>query len=289
MSRKLLLLIAAIVSLAAQTILFAAASFPFISSTTQTTLVPALFILVIILYFIVLNQYPGGLQTDWIFPALQAVTVIGLFLLLSSSGVQVREGGLLLGVVITMLTTYALYTSSKLMPSSRSEPDANALKEVSYGDETVSNEDALNEQINSLTRQLFAEKYRNTQLILLNELSQQLEAELDPPVSAQLAVNTLERAMDCSLVALFVQEPDTHEFVVLASAGRMTNIIPPGYRQDANSGLLGRTTKFKKTNIIQDTRTRSGRFKVGQRQYTFDDQRSHPRTWTCQRRIGNLL
>ena len=38
---------------------------------------------------------------------------------------------------------------------------------------------------------------------MLNELSQQLEAELDPPVSAQLAGNTLERAMDCSLVALF--------------------------------------------------------------------------------------
>ena len=28
--------------------------------------------------------------------------------------------------------------------------------------------------------------------------SQQLEAELDPPVAAQLAVNTLERAMECS-------------------------------------------------------------------------------------------
>ena len=125
---------------------------------------------------------------------------------------------------------------------------------MSYGPETISNEDALKEQVHSLTRQLFVEKNRNTQLTFLNELSQQLEAELDPPVSAQLAVNTLERAMDCSLVALFVQEPDTHEFVVLASAGKMTSLIPPGYRQDSNAGLLGRAAKFKKTSIINDTR-----------------------------------
>ena len=254
MSRKLFLLTAAIISLAAQGILFAPASFPFISSTTQAIVVPALFVGAIILYFFVLKQYPSGSRTDWIFPALQAVTVIGLFLLLNNSGSRVREGGFLLIAVVTLLTTYALYTSSNPMPISQSEPNEKVNVEVSYGDETVGNEDALNEQIHSLTRHLFAEKYRNTQLILLNELSQQLEAELDPPVSAQLAVNTLERAMDCSLVALFIQEPDTHEFVVLASSGRMTNVIPPGYRQDANAGLLGRTTKFKKTKIIHDTR-----------------------------------
>ncbi len=254
MSRKLFLLTAAIISLAAQGILFAPASVPFISSTTQTIVVPALFVGAIILYFFVLKQYSSRSRTDWIFPALQAVTVIGLFWLLHNSGSRVREGGLLLIVIITTLTTYALYTSSEPMPISQSEPNGKAIVEVSYEDEAVGNEDALNEQISSLTRHLFAEKYRNTQLILLNELSQQLEAELDPPVSAQLAVNTLERAMDCSLVALFVQEPDTHEFVVLASAGRMTNVIPPGYRQDANAGLLGRTTKFKKTNIVHDAR-----------------------------------
>src|SRR6266498_2586832 len=254
MSRKLFLLTAAILSLAAQGILFTPASFPFISSTMQIILTPALFVLVIILYFIILKQYPSGSRTDWIFPALQAVTVIGLFLLLNNSGSRVREGGFLLIAVVTLLATYALYTSSNPMPISRFEPNEKASVEVSYGDETVGNEDGLNEQINSLTRHLFAEKYRNTQLILLNELSQQLEAELDPPVSAQLAVNTLERAMDCSLVALFVQEPDTHEFVVLASAGKMTSLIPPGYRQDSNAGLLGRAAKFKKTSIINDTR-----------------------------------
>ena len=117
----------------------------------------------------------------------------------------------------------------------------------------TTNTNVLAEQLESLTRQLTAEKHRITQLILLNELSQQLESELDPPVAAQLTVNTLERAMDCSFISLMMPESQQHEFVVLASAGRMTSIIPPGYRQDANVGLLGRTIRIKKTQIVNDT------------------------------------
>jgi putative methionine-R-sulfoxide reductase with GAF domain len=128
--------------------------------------------------------------------------------------------------------------------------------------EPVGNTNALNEQVESLKRQLNDEKYRTTQLILLNELSQQLETDLDPPVSAQLAVNTLERAIECSLVALFTHEPDSREYVVLASAGKMTSLIPPGYRQDSSVGLLGRLTKLKKTGIVNDTRLDSDFFRL---------------------------
>jgi putative methionine-R-sulfoxide reductase with GAF domain len=90
-------------------------------------------------------------------------------------------------------------------------------------------------------------------LTLLNELSQQLEAELDPPVAAQLAVNTLERAMDCSFVSLMTPDGDEQEYIVLASAGRMASVIPPGYRQNENSGVLGRTNRLKKTQMVNDT------------------------------------
>ena len=65
------------------------------------------------------------------------------------------------------------------------------------------------DQIAALSRQLDAEKHRNAQLILLNELSQQLETRLDQPVAAQLAMNTLERAIDCSYVCLLVHEAGT--------------------------------------------------------------------------------
>ena len=112
----------------------------------------------------------------------------------------------------------------------------------------------MQEQVDSLTEQLQAEKYRISQLTLWNELSQQLETELDAPVSAQLAVNTLERAMNCSVIALYLYIPEDQDFIVLASAGRMTSLIPPGYHQDSKIGLIGRTVRTRKTNMANDSR-----------------------------------
>ncbi|HEX2992664.1 MAG TPA: HD domain-containing phosphohydrolase [Anaerolineales bacterium] len=154
--------------------------------------------------------------------------------------------------MVTLLTTLPLY----LVPAPARAPAVKPFVEeqISGVSEPASpgKVQILSEQVRSLTAQILEEKYRVSQLTLLNELSQQLEAELDPPVSAQLAVNTLERAVDCSVVALFMHEPDNHEYIVLASAGNTTSLIPPGYRQDSNIGLLGRTTRLKKTNMVHD-------------------------------------
>jgi HD-GYP domain-containing protein (c-di-GMP phosphodiesterase class II)/putative methionine-R-sulfoxide reductase with GAF domain len=110
------------------------------------------------------------------------------------------------------------------------------------------------DQITSLSRQVSIEKRRNAQLNLLAELSQQLEHQLDQPVAAQLAVNTLDRAINCSLVCLYTHEPDHREFLLLAAAGHQTNLIPPGYRQNMSAGLIGRAVRQRKTQIVNDTR-----------------------------------
>ena len=128
-------------------------------------------------------------------------------------------------------------------------------------DKTLQKEDSYpspaaiqSDQMMVLSRQLKAEKHRNAQLILLNELSQQLETRLDQPVAAQLAVNTLERAIDCSYVCLLINEPERREFVAFASAGRMAKLIPPGYRQHVTRGMIGRVARLRKTQISNDTR-----------------------------------
>ena len=48
-------------------------------------------------------------------------------------------------------------------------------------------------------------------------------------------------------------EDEEQEYIVLASAGRLTSVIPPGYRQNVNSGLIGRTNRLKKTQMVNDT------------------------------------
>lgn len=113
---------------------------------------------------------------------------------------------------------------------------------------------AQSDQIASLTHQVGNEKKRNAQLTLLLELSQQLENQLDQPVAAQLAVNTLERALDCSLASIYIHEPDKREFMLLAAAGHQTSLLPVGYRQSVSVGVIGRAVRQRKTQIINDIR-----------------------------------
>jgi HD-GYP domain-containing protein (c-di-GMP phosphodiesterase class II)/putative methionine-R-sulfoxide reductase with GAF domain len=112
-----------------------------------------------------------------------------------------------------------------------------------------------NDQISILAHQVTNEKKRNTQITLLMELSQQLENQLDQPVAAQMAVSSLERALNCDLVCLFIHEPDQQEFMLLAAAGKQTNLIPSGYRQSVSKGVLGRAVRQRKTQIINDIGT----------------------------------
>lgn len=249
---------AGILSLGAQVITFAPARFAFLSETFAASHLSVLGIILfasaLTLLFLTQQKESSGSRTNWILLAIQAFTFLGTFLLLNGLDSDVREGGLPLTGLITLLTTGALWIAEdrSTAPQARTEKTSPVVSDFIY--EPTGNTHALQEQLEVLSRQLFAEKYRSTQLLLLNELSQQLETDLDPPVSAQLAVNTLERAISCSLVTLFTYEADTNEYVVLAAAGRMTSLIPPGYRQSANTGLLGRTSRFKKTIMVNDTR-----------------------------------
>ncbi|MBC7879673.1 MAG: GAF domain-containing protein [Anaerolineales bacterium] len=108
------------------------------------------------------------------------------------------------------------------------------------------------DQVKALARQVINEKKRNAQLNLLMELSQQLENQLDQPVAAQLAVNTLERALNCTLALIYLHEPDRQEFMLLAAAGQQTNLIPTGYRQNISDGVIGRAVRQRKTQVIND-------------------------------------
>ncbi|MFZ5856283.1 MAG: HD domain-containing phosphohydrolase [Chloroflexota bacterium] len=110
------------------------------------------------------------------------------------------------------------------------------------------------QQIQTMSDQLAAEKRRTAQLTLLTELSQQLENQLDAPVASQLAVNTLQRSLNCSLVVIYIHEPEKRELVALAVAGTHVSILPPGYRQSVNVGILGRTARLRKTQVVSDSR-----------------------------------
>jgi putative nucleotidyltransferase with HDIG domain len=184
----------------------------------------------------------------------QVLVVVGAFLLVDESAARARETGFLLTSLVTILTVYGILINTSSQSTHHwSTETAGSEKQTRQIPELAVNVNALQEQIALTTQNLNAEKQRTTQLIYLNELGRQLEAELEPPLAAQLAVNMLQHAVKCSVVSLMLYEPDNKEFVALASSGWTANIVPPGYRQSENTGVLGRAARLKKTLIINDT------------------------------------
>ncbi|MEP6894690.1 MAG: HD domain-containing phosphohydrolase [Chloroflexota bacterium] len=261
-SHKILISLATILSLLAQGLIFAPAKLTLflklLPNWGNLTYGTILFITALLLFSISLKKLDTN--TNWTLLGIQALTVTGTYLLLDISTSHSREAGFLFTGAITALTTFGILANKYHQKNNEiapTQPQPVELEEVEVPEKPISyvesNSKALNQQIASVTRKLNAEKHRTTQLIFLNELSQQLESELDSPVAAQLAVNMLEHAMECSLVSLMLYEQDKRELVALATSGKSATLIPPGYRQNSEKGLLGRAARLKKTQLVNDT------------------------------------
>ena len=182
---------------------------------------------------------------------IQFIAAVGTLLLLKDLPAETKQTGFLLSGAITLLTSIGLYLNFSIPGrEDKSGEGSGSFDLIAEGKET----DALRAQIESLNERLAGEKHRNTQLTFLNELSKQLEAELELEVAAQLAVNTLAHAIDSSFASLLWHEPENKRYVMLTAAGKDIGTIPPGYQQDSTRGVLGRTTRLKKTQIVHDTR-----------------------------------
>ncbi|MBV6396298.1 MAG: hypothetical protein HFACDABA_01896 [Anaerolineales bacterium] len=110
------------------------------------------------------------------------------------------------------------------------------------------------QQLASVSHSLELEKRRNAQRIMLSELSRQLEAQLDRPVSAQLAVNTLQRAVHNAFAALYLNDTERRELVLLAIAGTDAQQTPSEQRRPIGSGIPGRAARQRKTQAVTDSR-----------------------------------
>jgi putative nucleotidyltransferase with HDIG domain len=211
----------------------------------------ALFAVATIWIVSVIRSLDAGWRGNAHFILNQAIIVLGMFLLSDSSDSFTRLGGFVLTSLITALTVYGI-NANTTSPFRADAPNKPVDNEAPSADLAPIPE-ALKEQAEIANQKLNAEKQRTTQLSHLIELCHQLNNELDPPVAAQLAVNTLERAINCTVVSLMTHDADSRELTALASSGSMTGIIPPGHRQSADKGLYGRVSRQKKTLVVNDT------------------------------------
>ena len=259
--RTTLIVVATILALLAQGIAFTPATFGFLLQKLppwgNLTFGAILFGIATITLGFVLWSLPSGSRTNWTLLAIQAIVVVGIYFLQDDFAARASGSLFLFAGSITMLTVFGILTNQHTAPTealSVQSIDFPRIESLEEGKPYIeSNSLVMQEQIESISRKLSAEKHRTTQLALLNELSQQLESQLDPPVAAQLAVNMLERALDCSLISLMMHERESREFVSLAAAGKQASILPPGYRQSSEQGLAGRAARLKKTQLVNDT------------------------------------
>ena len=212
----------------------------------------ALFAVATIWIVSIIRSLDAGWRGNAHFILNQAIIVLGMFLLSDSSNSFTRLGGFVLTSLITALTVYGI-NANTTSPFRADAPNEPAKKSETLAPDFVPLPDALKEQAEIANQKLSTEKQRTAQLTHLIELSHQLNNELDPPVAAQLAVSTLERAIKCSVVSLMTYDVDSRELVALASSGAMTGIIPPGHRQSADKGLYGWVSRQKKTAVVNDT------------------------------------
>lgn len=251
-SDKLQIVIAGILSILAQGLLLLPTEFLPLSTWESLAAGATLFAIATIWTVIKIRTLKTGWRGNAHLILNQAVVVIGIFLLSDSSASSARFSGLILTDLVTALTVYSIIVNTS-SPEPTSNSTASKKIDTAYLFETDHNTDALREKAAIATQKLSTEKQRTAQLNYLLELSHQLNDELDPPIAARLAVNTLERAVKCTAVSLMIYEPDDKKFITLASGGTMSNIIPPGHRHNSESGVHGRITRQKKTIVINDT------------------------------------
>lgn len=105
-----------------------------------------------------------------------------------------------------------------------------------------------------LGQMITSEKRRMAQLNLLHQLNLELETVLDPPVSAQLTANAVQSALGGALCAVLEYDHERAEMALLAASGPASHSIPPGYRQNNQTGLIGRTARLRRSQLVSDTR-----------------------------------
>lgn len=105
-----------------------------------------------------------------------------------------------------------------------------------------------------LSKLVTSEKRRMAQLNLLHQLNLELETVLDPPVSAQLTANAVQSILGGTLCTVLEYDDERNEMAVLASSGPNAHNIPPEHRQDIQVGVIGRTARLRRTQLVSDTR-----------------------------------
>ncbi len=92
---------------------------------------------------------------------------------------------------------------------------------------------------------------RSEQLALLNLVGQEITAILNLDELFEVVVESIERNFHCHHVAIFTPDWSFNEVVLQASAGRYAPLLPKGYRENMERGIVGWVARHGKTQLTR--------------------------------------
>jgi CheY-like chemotaxis protein/signal transduction histidine kinase len=92
---------------------------------------------------------------------------------------------------------------------------------------------------------------RSEQLALLNRVGQEVTSILNLDELFEVVVASIERNFQCHHVAIFTPDWAFNEVVLQASAGRYAALLPKGYRQNVERGIIGWVARHGKTQLTR--------------------------------------
>ncbi len=111
------------------------------------------------------------------------------------------------------------------------------------------------------------EKQLRQKFLSLISLTQQLNAQLDPPVTAQMTANLLQRAIGCGLTAILFYSPEDNRFFPIATAGSSSISLPAGFRIKSREGLIQRALKMQRATLLNPGTASEDTLRIGETTY----------------------
>ncbi len=109
-------------------------------------------------------------------------------------------------------------------------------------------------RLQNLRRQLQIQERSLIKLRQMQRLEDALRPTLDKPVAAQLVVNHLQRTLQCDLAVVHIYQPEQERIRTLAVASSEPQMLPPGYSQHIQEGVIGQAIRKKRPIYIPNTR-----------------------------------
>ncbi len=208
-------------------------------------------------FLVELPGLPAAVETSTI-PAMAWVGICGISLSVTIT-LLMHQQSKLQGIVRELQTGHSGTTQQTDLPLGERLEATIALANGALRRASSQNQ-TLTAQLSEIAA---SEKQLRQKFLSLITLTQQLNAQLDPPVTAQMTANLLQRAIGCELAAILLYSPEDNRFFPIATAGTSSGSLSVGFRIKSREGLIERALKTQRATLLNERTASQEALRIG--------------------------